>query len=92
MRQKLKAFKRLYDAGRMTLDDIKVSVQCWIAYALHFCACGTVKTMVDLVYTLFGAEEGHEIMRIKRVRKNSIARRRIYISRYSEATYRRLAA
>lgn len=87
MRQKLKDFKRLVEAGKMTLDDVKISVQCWLAYALHFDACGTVKSMVALVYQLFGKKNGFWVLRTNRLKKNSIYRKRKYIARVAVKMY-----
>lgn len=92
MRQKLKDFKRLTAKGRMTLQDVRTSVQCWIAYALHFDACGTIKRMIGLVYDLFGKKEGYRILRTERIKKNSISRKRRYIARITVQAYNSLAA
>lgn len=82
MRQKLKSFRRLTADVKMTMKDVNVSVQCWLAYALHFSACGTCKSIVMLVYDLFGKEDGYSILTTKRLKHNSIYRRRRYIRRF----------
>jgi len=92
MRQKLKDFRKLVHKGRMTVNDVRTSVQCWLAYALYFDACKTIITMTGLVYQLFGREDGYHILRTQQLKKNSIYRKRKYISRIITATYRQMAA
>ena len=81
MRQKLKDFRRLVDSGRMTLEDARTSVQCWMAYALHFDACRTAESMCSLVYQLFGKEDGYYILKTDGCKKNGIYRKRKYIAK-----------
>lgn len=57
MRQKLKKFKGLVDAGKIALADVAVSVTCWIAYALKFNAWHTVQNIKQLFYRLFPNQE-----------------------------------
>lgn len=90
MRQKLKDFKRLVEAGRMTLEDVKISFQCWLAYALHFDACKTVTSMIKLIYRLFGKRDGFQILRTNRLKKSSIYRKRKYIARVAVNMYNNL--
>ena len=79
--------QRLVEAGKMTLDDVRISFQCWLAYALHFDACGTVKSMVSLVYQLFGKKDGFWILKTNGLKKNSIYRKRKYIARVAVKMY-----
>lgn len=53
MRQKLKAFSRLLDAGVMTFADVYASWQSWKAYALNFNAYHTIQNMGKLFDKLF---------------------------------------
>ena len=92
MRQKLKDFKRLVAKGKMTINDVRTSVQCWTAYALYFDACGTIQTMNNLIFQLFGRENGYLILRTERLKRNKIYRRRRYIARTIRYEYRSLAA
>lgn len=92
MRQKLKDFKRLVENEKMTIEDVRTSVQCWMAYALHSDACGTIKSMISLVFQLFGKEKGFWILKTGKIKKNSIYRKRKYIARTVRSEYHRLAA
>lgn len=53
MRQKLKKFRKLVDAGKMTNEDVYCSWQSWRSYALHFNAWHTVGNMQRLYDQLF---------------------------------------
>lgn len=92
MRHKLKDFKHLVADGKMTIEDVRTSVQCWLAYALHFDACGTAAGMAELVYDLFGREDGHLILTTSKLKRNSIYRKRKYITRISNMIYNQMAA
>lgn len=92
MRQKLKSFKKLVDKGQMEISDVKSAVQSWMAYALHFDACGTVKNMIGLVYDLFGKDNGYEILRVQKVNRNSIYKKRRYAILVTNQIRRTLAA
>ena len=45
IRRKLKIFKRWADEGRMSIDDICVTYQCWRGYAKHFGCYRTIYNM-----------------------------------------------
>lgn len=79
MRRKLKAFKQLYDAGRMTLKQIRDGVQSWLSYALNFDACGTVKSMILLIEKLFGIEGVKELLKVKKLKRNRIKKKMRYV-------------
>ena len=81
MRQKLKDFKRLVKLCRISVEDVRTSVQCWMAYALHFDACRTAESMCSLVYQLFGKEDGYYILKTDGCKKNGIYRKRKYIAK-----------
>lgn len=53
MRRKLKKFKRLMDAGKMTLDDIRISYRSWRGYISHTDCFKTVQSMNKLFIDLF---------------------------------------
>lgn len=53
MRQKLKVFSRLLDAGVMTFADVYASWQSWKAYASNFNAYHTIQNMGKLFDKLF---------------------------------------
>lgn len=53
MRQKLKAFYRLYKQGIMTAQDVYASYQSWRAYSLNFNAYRTCKAVGALYDNLF---------------------------------------
>ena len=92
MRQKLRDFRRLVDKGRMAIDDVRISVQCWMAYALRFDACGTIRNMIKLVFRLFGKKDGMRILKVEKLKKNSIYRKRRFIARVARQEYHRTAA
>lgn len=79
MRRKLKAFKQLYDAGRMALKQIRDGVQSWLSYALNFDACGTVKSMIFLIEKLFGIESTKELLKVKKLKRNRIKKKMRYV-------------
>ena len=78
-RQKLKTFKRLYDSGEMTIEQIREGFQSWMSYALNFNACGTVKNMITLLSELFGVENTKKILKVKRLRHNRIRKKMRYV-------------
>ena len=47
-RRKLKALRRLFDLGKLSLEDVYTSFQSWRAYALHFDAWHTINNMTAL--------------------------------------------
>lgn len=53
MRRKLKKFKRKYEAGIMTLSDIKASFNSWLSYAYKTKSFKTRQSMKNLFYKLF---------------------------------------
>ena len=53
MRRKLKALKPLVDCGKLTYDDIYMSVQSWRAYAYNFNSYHTVRSIEMLCSELF---------------------------------------
>lgn len=53
MRKKLKKFVKHVDDGRMTYEDVYCAYQSWRAYASHFNAYFTVKSMGELYDSLF---------------------------------------
>lgn len=57
MRQKLKKFRRLVDAGKMTREDVDSSWQSWRSYALHFDAWYTVRNMQNVYNHLFPVQK-----------------------------------
>ncbi|MBE5956357.1 MAG: Reverse transcriptase (RNA-dependent DNA polymerase) [Lachnospiraceae bacterium] len=79
MRQKLKAFKRLYDNKEMNFEQLRGSLQSWLSYALNFDACGTAKNTVLLIKDLFGVEETKKLLKVKKLRKNRIKPKMRYI-------------
>lgn len=52
-RRKLKALRRLLDAGKLTMEDVYTSFQSWRAYAMHFDAWHTINNMTSLYNELF---------------------------------------
>ncbi|MCD7918657.1 MAG: RNA-directed DNA polymerase [Clostridiales bacterium] len=52
-RRKLKAFRRLLEAGRMTGEDVYACWQSWKSYAANFNAHGTARRMGQLYNRLF---------------------------------------
>lgn len=92
MRQKLKKLCRMVQNGKITLEDVKTSVQCWIAYALHFNACNTTISMIRLVFNLFGRKEAMNMLRIRKLKKNKIYRKRKYVNRITCQIYNSMAA
>ena len=52
-RRKLKALRRLFDLGKLSLEDVYISFQSWRAYALHFDAWHTINNMTALYDKLF---------------------------------------
>lgn len=87
MRQKMKKFRRMVQDGWMKLDTVRLSAQCWISYALNFDAVGTVKSMVNLIYDIFGFEEAHKILIVKNPKHGATYKKRLFVSRYEKALY-----
>lgn len=79
MRQKLKDFKRLHDAGEMSLMQIRDGVQSWLAYAMNFDACGTMRSMIGLMKQLFGVRNTRKILRVKQLKWNRIRKKMRYL-------------
>ena len=52
-RRKLKALRRLFDLGKLSLEDVYTSFQSWRAYAMHFDAWHTINNMTVLYNRLF---------------------------------------
>lgn len=53
MRRKLKKFKKKVDEGIMCLNDVKCSINSWLAYAYKTKSYKTRQSMKELVYELF---------------------------------------
>ena len=53
-RRKLNKFKKMYDAGLMSLYDIRGSHMSWRGYISHMQARRTIRNMDNLYYKLFG--------------------------------------
>lgn len=87
MRQKMKKFRRMIKDGRLKPQAVRTSVQCWISYALNFDGAGTVKSMLDLIYELFGAREAHKLLAVKKPRRGATYKKRRYIARYEKSIY-----
>ena len=87
MRQRMKKFRRMVQAGRIPLETVRMSVQCWMSYALNFDAVGTVKSIIDLIYEIFGAEDAHKLLAVKRIKHGSIYKKRRHIARYEETLF-----
>ena len=87
MRQRMKKFKRMVQAGRIPLETVRMSVQCWMSYALNFDAVGTVKSIIDLIYEIFGTEDAHKLLAVKRIKHGSIYKKRRHIARYEETLF-----
>lgn len=79
MRLKLKTFKRLYDTGEMSLNQIRDGVQSWLAYALNFNACGTVKNMIMLIRDLFGVDGAKELLKVKKLKHTRTRKNMRYV-------------
>lgn len=56
-RQKLKKFRKKFEAGRMTAADVWHSYQSWRAYAEHFQAFHSIQNMDELFKQLFIRED-----------------------------------
>ena len=87
MRQKMKKFRRMVQDGRMKLETVRLSAQCWISYALNFDAIGTVKSIMGLIYDIFGCEEAHRILSVKNPKHGGTYKKRLYIVRYEKALF-----
>lgn len=92
MRQKLKSFKKLVNQGKMEISDVKSAVQSWMAYALHFDACMTIKNIIQLIYDIYGKDNGYKILSVKKIKRNSIYKKRKYAVYMSNQIYRELSA
>ena len=68
-------------------ETVRMSAQCWISYALGFDAVGTVKSIIDLIYEIFGTEDAHKLLAVKRIKHGSIYKKRRHIARYEEALF-----
>ena len=66
MRRKLKKFKGLVDAGKMSLEDVYASMQSWLEHARIAKSYQTRKRMLKLYDELFG---GYKITRKYRHRQ-----------------------
>lgn len=53
MRRKLKKFRRMVDAGKITLDDVYNSVQSWLAHSKVALSYNTKRSMLALYNQLF---------------------------------------
>ena len=53
MRRKMKKFKKFYDRGLMSLNDVKCSYQSWRGYLLRKHSYTTLKNLDKLYYDLF---------------------------------------
>lgn len=60
-RRKLKKFRELIAAGKMTMMDAYTSWQSWKAYALTFNAWHTMKNMESLYNELFFGRRGYDV-------------------------------
>ena len=79
MRQKIKAFKRFYDDGTMTLELIRDGFQSWMSYALHFDAVRTVKNIISLMAEVFGVEDTKKILKVKKLKRNRNRKKMRYV-------------
>lgn len=57
MRRKLKTFKRWYEEGRMTLDDIRTSYASWKGHVVRCNSWRTLQSMDKVFEDLFGRKE-----------------------------------
>ena len=87
MRQKLKKFRRMVQDGRMKPETVRLSAQCWISYALNFDAIGTVKSIMGLIYDIFGCKEAHRILSVENPKHGATYKKRLYIVRYEKALF-----
>lgn len=62
MRQKLKKYKKLVTAGKMTEEDVNASWQSWRAYAMNFDSWHTIQNMETLYESLFGRKEDTSVL------------------------------
>ena len=69
MRRKLKKFKRLFDKGNMSLDDVYASIQSWLEHSRIAKSYKTRKRMLKLYDELFG---GYKITRKYRHEQNKL--------------------
>lgn len=79
MRQKVKTFKKLYDQNKMTLEQIRGSMQSWLAYASNFNACKTTKSIIMLIRDVFGIEDARNLLKIKQLKHNRIRKKMRYV-------------
>lgn len=59
MRRKLRKFKKFYEYGDMTMDQINASYQSWYGYQNHFNAYSSLRRMDSYFYKLFNAWPNH---------------------------------
>lgn len=76
MRQKIKKLKKMMDSGKIGLADVKGALQSWMAYALHFDACNTVRNIIKLTVDIFGIKDGAKIVRVRNCRGRMRKQRR----------------
>lgn len=79
MRRKMKKFKKFYDQGIMTLQNIRETVQSWLSYALNFDAMRTVLNMIDLIKQLFGVQTAKELLKVKKLKRNRNRKKMRYV-------------
>lgn len=66
MRRKLKKYKRLMGAGKMTLDGVYESWQCWEARMKTMHSFKERAEIINLIYELFGKEEWKNVRKAHR--------------------------
>lgn len=82
MRQKIKAFKRLYSKGIMNLTQIRDGFQSWMSYALNFDTVGTVISMIDLLKEQFGMDDMKNIVQVKKLKHTRNRKKMRYVQYY----------
>lgn len=59
MRRKLRKFKKFYEYGYMSMDQINASYQSWYGYQNHFNAYNSLRCMDSYFYKLFNTWPNH---------------------------------
>lgn len=76
-RIKIKKLKCFLKEGRLTKDDIRCSVQSWIAYARGFNAAHAIWNMIRTVIKVYGKKDAEYFLRFSSSRKTDVHPQRI---------------